>query len=150
MRPAPEREGPGLEGNRRMSRPHSARLGRRAAIGVLGSSAIGAAAIACGGPAAPTPAPAKTESKPAASESAAKPATEAKPAETAKPADAAATKPPAAGAAAAKPGRSLIGKMEGPSVVVDSALYPKAFKEAPALADLVKAGKLPPVEKRLP
>src|SRR3989442_3568096 len=44
---------------------------------------------------------------------------------------------------------SLIGKLEGPEVVTDSAKFPKAFKEAPALAELVKAGKLPPVAERI-
>ncbi len=67
--------------------------------------------------------------------------------------------PPAATKAAAptapakaepKLGQQLIGKLEGPSIVRDTSKFPKGFKEAPMLADLVKAGKLPPVEKRLP
>ncbi|MHB9090949.1 MAG: ABC transporter substrate-binding protein, partial [Chloroflexota bacterium] len=49
-----------------------------------------------------------------------------------------------------KLGRQLIGKLEGPEIVSDPAKWPKTFKEAPKLAELVKAGKLPPVEKRLP
>ena len=44
---------------------------------------------------------------------------------------------------------ALIGKLEGPAVVTDAAQFPKAFKEAPMLAELVKAGKLPPVEQRV-
>jgi peptide/nickel transport system substrate-binding protein len=44
---------------------------------------------------------------------------------------------------------SLIGKLEGPEVVTDPAKMPKAFKEAPQLAELVKAGKLPPVAERI-
>ena len=44
---------------------------------------------------------------------------------------------------------SLIGKLEGPEVVTDAAKAPKAFKEAPQLAELVKAGKLPPVAERI-
>ena len=40
--------------------------------------------------------------------------------------------------------------MEGPEIVTDAAKWPKAFKEAPMLAEQVKAGKLPPVEQRLP
>src|SRR5262245_49651501 len=48
-----------------------------------------------------------------------------------------------------KPGANLIGKLEGPEVITDPALYPKSFKEAPALAELVKAGKLPPVQQRI-
>ena len=45
---------------------------------------------------------------------------------------------------------SLIGKLEGPEIIRDPAKFPKTFKEAPMLAELVKAGKLPPVEQRLP
>ena len=41
----------------------------------------------------------------------------------------------------------LVGKLQGPSI---SDAKPGAYKEAPALAELVKAGKLPPVEQRLP
>ena len=57
---------------------------------------------------------------------------------------------PASADGAPKIGSSLIGKLEGPTIVTDAKAYPKAFKEAPMLADQVKAGKLPPVEKRLP
>ena len=53
-------------------------------------------------------------------------------------------------AADQKMGAQLIGKLEGPSLVLDPAKWPKKFGEAPALAELVKAGKLPPVEQRLP
>ena len=52
-------------------------------------------------------------------------------------------------AATPKIGRQLIGKLEGPTVITDPAKTPKAFKEAPMLADLVKAGKLPPVKERV-
>ena len=56
----------------------------------------------------------------------------------------------AAGALAQGAGKStLIGKLEGPTVVTDAAKIPKTFNEAPMLADLVKAGKLPPVEQRI-
>src|SRR5262247_1290803 len=48
-----------------------------------------------------------------------------------------------------KLGASLIGKLEGAEVVTDPALIPKTFKEAPQLAELVKAGKLPPVQERI-
>src|SRR5882672_6425949 len=44
---------------------------------------------------------------------------------------------------------SLIGKLEGPEVVTDAAKQPKTFNEAPQLAALVKAGKLPPVAERV-
>ena len=46
-------------------------------------------------------------------------------------------------------GSELIGKLEGPEVVTDTAKFPKSFKEAPQLADLVKAGKLPAVQERV-
>jgi len=48
-----------------------------------------------------------------------------------------------------KPSANLIGKLEGAEVVTDIARYPKTFKEAPQLAELVKAGKLPPVRERI-
>lgn len=47
----------------------------------------------------------------------------------------------------AKLGAGLIGKLEGPEVVLDR--VPTTFKEAPELAALVKAGKLPPVKERI-
>ncbi len=49
-----------------------------------------------------------------------------------------------------KIGSSLIGKLEGPEIILDAKAYPKTFKEAPVLATQVKAGKLPAVDKRLP
>src|SRR5258708_2608313 len=70
------------------------------------------------------------------------------------PAQGRASKPvaPAAPAAPAapKPGRQLSGQIEGPSVVVDAAQMPKPFSESPLFAELVKQGKLPPVDQRLP
>ncbi len=44
----------------------------------------------------------------------------------------------------------LVGQLENPTIVTDPAQWPKQFQEAPELADLVKAGKLPPVDQRLP
>ncbi len=44
----------------------------------------------------------------------------------------------------------LVGQPEGITIVVDPALWPKTFNEAPALAELVKQGKLPAVKDRLP
>src|SRR6266536_4891856 len=136
-----------------LSRRQFLRAGFAGTLGIAGISLLNACA-----PAAPSQAPAKTEAPPTAA--AAKPA-ETKPAET-KPAAPAATTAPAAAAkpaeakpaaAAAKPepklGDQLIGKLEGPSVVTDPAQFPKTFKEAPALAELVKAGKLPPVQERV-
>lgn len=55
-----------------------------------------------------------------------------------------------ADAASASSNRStLIGQLEGPEVITDPAQFPTQFSEAPALAALVKAGKLPPVAERL-
>ena len=51
---------------------------------------------------------------------------------------------------ARKIGSSLIGKLEGPEIILDAKAFPKTFKEAPILAEQVKAGKLPAVDKRLP
>jgi peptide/nickel transport system substrate-binding protein len=53
------------------------------------------------------------------------------------------------GGAQDKPTTQLIGKLEGPELVTDPAKLPKTFKEAPELAELVKAGKLPPVAQRI-
>jgi peptide/nickel transport system substrate-binding protein len=44
----------------------------------------------------------------------------------------------------------LVGKLEGAELISDPAAVPKQFKEAPQLADLVKQGKLPPVQDRIP
>ncbi len=55
-----------------------------------------------------------------------------------------------AGQAEPKAGTQFIGKLEGPEIIREVAKFPTAFKEAPMLTELVKAGKLPPLEKRLP
>jgi peptide/nickel transport system substrate-binding protein len=47
-------------------------------------------------------------------------------------------------------GKHLIGKIEGPTVISDKSKFPTARAEAPMLAKLVAAGKLPPVGERLP
>src|SRR5512137_1770584 len=52
--------------------------------------------------------------------------------------------------AAPKLGAQFIGKLEGPTIVTDPKQYPNKYGEAPMLAELVKAGKLPPLENRLP
>jgi peptide/nickel transport system substrate-binding protein len=106
------------------------------------------AACAPSAPSAPTAAPAapKPTTPPAAAPTAPG-ATAAAPAATTAPKPAAPAKP----GAAAKPDLSrLVGKVEGATIVTDPAQMPKTFKEAPMLADLVKAGQLPPVEQRLP
>jgi peptide/nickel transport system substrate-binding protein len=46
-------------------------------------------------------------------------------------------------------GSHLIGKLEGPTILPE-AKRPAKLGEAPMLAELVKAGKLPPVEQRVP
>ena len=53
-------------------------------------------------------------------------------------------------ARAPKLGAQLIGKLEGPELILDPAKWPKKFGEAPMLAELVKQGKLPPVTERIP
>jgi peptide/nickel transport system substrate-binding protein len=136
----------------------------------IGQAALGLAGVsllaACGqsAPAAkPAEAPKPTEAaKPATTApaagaatapAAAKPADAAKPAAGATTAPAAAAKPADAAKPAAKPdaplGSQLIGKLEGPTVQPD-ATRPAKLGEAPMLAELVKAGKLPPVEQRVP
>src|SRR5215213_8276505 len=57
---------------------------------------------------------------------------------------------PAANAQNAFEQSGLVGKLEAPVTVTDPTQWPKTFKEAPQLAALVKAGKLPPVEQRIP
>jgi peptide/nickel transport system substrate-binding protein len=48
-------------------------------------------------------------------------------------------------------GRELIREgLSGPVVVLDSAQWPASYDEAPMLKEMVEAGKLPPVEERLP
>ena len=44
----------------------------------------------------------------------------------------------------------LVGKLEGPTIVTDPALMPRAFHDAPMLAPLVQSGALPPVAQRIP
>jgi peptide/nickel transport system substrate-binding protein len=133
------------------------------AIGLLAACTPTAPATKDSPPSGPKPttAPAEPAAKsPALAPATSAPATDAQPAPTpaaAKPAEAKpAAQPTAAQAApaAAKPaepklGANLIGKLEGPIVVTDAAQMPKAFKEAPMLAELVKAGKLPPVVERI-
>ena len=101
----------------------SSPMHRRRFLALAASAAAASAAIACGGSAPSTP---LGGAKPAGSPDQPKPAAgaEAKPTAAAQ----APAAQPAAGTAPAA------GK----------------YKEAPQLADLVKAGKLPPVEQRLP
>ena len=57
---------------------------------------------------------------------------------------------PAASAQSALGQSGLVGTPEGITIITDQAQWPKEFKEAPQLAELVKQGKLPPVKDRLP
>jgi peptide/nickel transport system substrate-binding protein len=50
----------------------------------------------------------------------------------------------------AKGDMSLIGKLEGPAVILDVMQFPKFFNESPLLSEEVKAGRLPELVKRLP
>src|SRR5205823_103250 len=77
------------------------------------------------------------------------PAATGAPAQQAAPATPAAASAPAAAKPTEKIGKELIGKLEGPEIIVDASKFPKQFKEAPMLADLVKAGTLPPVDQRV-
>lgn len=100
-------------------------ISRRRFLVVASTAAVGGLFVACGGPeAAPTTAP--TAAAPAANPTAA-------PVAQPTPVIAPATPAPQAAAPTAAPTAKAV-----------------SFKEAPALADLVKAGKLPPIEKRLP
>lgn len=47
-------------------------------------------------------------------------------------------------------GKELIGDIQGPAIITDPAKWPTKFQEAPKLSVLVQAGKLPPVQDRLP
>jgi peptide/nickel transport system substrate-binding protein len=128
-------------------------ISRRQFLQITAASAAGVVLASCTAP-TPTPAPTKPPAATAAPTKAPEPTKP--PAATVAPTKAPEpTKPPAATVAptkapAPKLGDTLIGKMEGPEVLRDPAQFPKKFAEAPMLADLVKAGKLPTVDKRLP
>src|SRR3954468_22746881 len=47
-------------------------------------------------------------------------------------------------------GSGLVGALESPTLITDPGRFPKQFREAPMLAEQVRAGQLPPVEQRLP
>ena len=51
--------------------------------------------------------------------------------------------------ASAQGGDSLMGRLEGPRVVTDREQFPEQFREAPALAERVQRGELPPVAERI-
>jgi len=100
---------------------------------------------------APHPPEAKPDAKPVVAPQPAAPSATSAPAQPAVPA---ATAPAAKPVAAAKPdekiGKAFIGKLEGPEIIVDATQFPKQLKEAPMLADMVQANKLPRVDQRVP
>ena len=126
------------------------KLSRREFLRLAAVATGGAIVASC----APAPTPAPTAAPPTAAPTAAAPPAATKPPPTAVPPTTAptvaATKPPTAPPTKAPLGAQLIGKLEGYEIIRDASKTPKQFKEAPTLTDLVKAGKLPPVEKRLP
>ena len=142
-----------MAGQRGVSRRKLLRMTAEGAVGLVGLNLL----TACGpGPAAPTATPGSPTPAPA-EPTKASPTAPAKASPTA-PARATATGAPTPQPAsptaspkpsAAKMGSTLIGKLEGPEIITDAAKFPKSFKESPELAELVKAGKLPPVAERV-
>src|SRR5690242_10960742 len=120
----------------------SARVDRRRFLELAAMTAAGGMFAACA-PSAP-----RTASNPTAEPG--KPAEAAKPTEAAKPAAPAATQAPLSVSGAA-PTAAPAAPAAAPTAAPAAASAPAGkYKEAPQLADLVKQGKLPPVEKRLP
>ena len=119
-------------------------VSRRQFVRIIAIAGATALTAACG-PAAP-PAGVATGAPPAPKPTAGVPATPQSAAE------AAATSQPTAGASAktAPAGQASAGSANLPQVVLDPAKMPKVFRESPLLAEQVKAGKLPPVDQRLP
>jgi len=109
------------------------KINRREFLQIALVGTAGAALASCTPPAPSTPTTAKPEVPAATLEATLPPAT-----------------PPPTEEAGAKIGSELIGKLEGPEIIRDAAQFPSKFSEAPDLADMVKAGTLPPVEERLP
>ena len=105
---------------------------RRAFLKLSATTAVAAALAACGATPTATPPP-PTATKPPA------------PTATAVPPAPTATKPPATAAPAAPAPTAA-----PPPPTAAPAAPAMNYKEAPALAELVKAGKLPPVAQRLP
>ncbi|MFN8525529.1 MAG: ABC transporter substrate-binding protein [Chloroflexota bacterium] len=133
------------------------RFSRRALVRMSGGVFLSAASVHLLAACSPQAPATKTEARPTEAPkpaAAAAPATSAPAAAPAQPAPAAAApaQPAPAAAAKAEPpkiGKQLIGKLEGPEVLPE-AKRPDKLAEAPMLADLVKAGKLPAVDQRVP
>ena len=113
-----------------------------------GSTALAACSAAPTATPVPPPPATKAPAAPTAVPPTAVPPTAA-PAATKAPAPTTAPAPTAAPTKAPALGAKYIGKLEGYEVQANAA-RPAKLAEAPMLADLVKAGKLPPVEQRIP
>ena len=136
----------------------SSKINRRQFL-TIGAGALATTALAaCGATPTATPVPPTATKPPAAAATtapAAAPTATKPPAAAATTAPAAAptaTKPPAAAATTAPAAQgnlktTLIGKLEGPSVVEGTTIG--TLKEAPDMAALVASGKLPPVAQRV-
>ena len=122
----------------------SARVNRRRFLELTAMSAAGGVFVACA-PQAP-----RTASQPTAAPAAGATSAPAKPAEAAKPAAAAPTQAPLTVSGAAPTAAPTAAAAKPAADAKPAAAAPGKYKEAPALAELVKAGKLPPVEQRLP
>ncbi|MBN1813596.1 MAG: hypothetical protein JXA14_17285, partial [Anaerolineae bacterium] len=118
------------------------RINRREFLQLVAMSAAGAALTSC----CPTEVTTEATTAPTVAPTAVPPTP--KPGEPTAAPTAAPTAVPAT--EEAKIGSELIGKLEGPEIIRDTTLFPTTFGEAPALADMVAAGTLPPVEERLP
>jgi peptide/nickel transport system substrate-binding protein len=119
--------------------PSNGKLNRRDFLRVAATVSLGAVTACTTVPTAevaPEPTKAAVEEKPAV-ESPKATATTAP--EVAAPTEVVPTEEPSLGS-------TLIGELEGPSL---SEVVPTSFNEAPQLAELVKAGSLPPVEERV-
>src|SRR5262245_50176357 len=129
-------------------------VSRRRFLAALGATSAAAVLAACASPPAPTAVPASAPkpaepTKPAAAAPAAAPTEAPKPAAAAtKQAEAAQpTEAPNPAAPAAAPAK---GSGNLPEVVSDTVKAPKPYKQSPMLDQLVKDGKLPPVDQRVP
>ena len=129
-------------------KPMPQRMKRREFLRLMAMTASSIVVASCAGEAPQTNVPtAPAATAPTAA--AAAPATAAPAAPTA--AAAAATAAPAAATTAApEAATNLVGELQGPTIITDPSKIPTSFKEAPLLADMVKASKLPPVQERVP
>ena len=127
-----------------MSQPR--KINRREFLSISLLSTGAAVLAACS---APTPQPTTAPAAPTTAPTAVPPTATTAPKPTTAPTAVPPTVAPTVAPTSA-PSKVALGKLEGPELVLDAAKYPKTFSEAPMLADLVKAGKLPKLEERLP